>query len=64
MRKVTVGDFAEAEFEGRYFCGIITAAKRNPDNGEWFVKISLADMMVLTCSADNLIDCVFVMDGE
>ena len=44
MRKVTEGDFVSAEYEGKILSGIITGAKRNPADGEWFVQLALPDM--------------------
>lgn len=65
MRKVTEGDFVSAEYEGKILSGIITGAKRNPADGEWFVQLALPDMCTFfICRASNLIDCVFVGDGD
>lgn len=64
MRKVRVGDFVTTEFEGKKLSGFIVAAKRNPIDEEWFVKIALADMREFICPAKDLIDCVFVGEDE
>ena len=64
MRKVTEGDFVSTEYEGKILSGIITGAKKNPADGEWFVQIALPDMRIFICRASDLIDCVFVGDGD
>ena len=64
MRKVTEGDFVSTEYEDKILSGIITGAKKNPADGEWFVQLTLPDMRIFICPASALIDCVFVGDGE
>ena len=64
MREIKVGDFVTTEFEGEKISGFIIAAKRNSEDGEWFVKIALADMRSFVCPVKNLIDCVFVGEDE
>lgn len=59
MREVIVGDFVTTEFEDKNLSGFIVAAKKDPKDGKWFVKIALADMRSFICPAKNLIDCVF-----
>lgn len=64
MRKVTEGDFVSTEYKGEILSGIIRGAKKNPADGKWWVQIALADMRIFQFPADELIDCVFVEDGE
>lgn len=63
MRKVTEGDFVSTEYEGKILSGIITGARKSGE-GKWFVQIALADMRIFICPASELLDCVFVGDGE
>ena len=60
MRKVMIGDFVEAKFEGKQIAGIITAAKVSPADMEWYVELDLTDGGQFICPASTLIDCKFV----
>lgn len=64
MREVRVGDFVTTEFKGEKILGIITVAKRNSEDGKWYVKLSTADMRGFICPEKDLIDCVFVGEDE
>lgn len=64
MREVREGDIVSAEYEGKILSGILIGSAKNPDDGKLYVQFVLADLNTFICPADELIDCVFVGDGD